>query len=633
MNLLFANYGDFTTNSTLHIAGFANRLSEAGHDVIVAAPDWLHTLQALNERRFQACTYRQLLDGECHFGNYQSASILHAWTPRQPVMHFARQYLKRHVSTRLLIHLEDNEEHLLEVFCKQPFETLVKSSGPELEKVLPSWMAHPRHYQFFLAAADAATVIHTSLDEFVPPFIPVKRLFPPISPQFLASSDQARPHPAARNHPAATKLIVYPGGLHPVNFPDFAELAAAVESLNRAGIPTALLRTGPDSFNLLPTLPDEVREHLHDLGVVGREEIPALLASADALVQPGGDDAANHYRFPSKFPEFLAAGKPLLAPACHHIDGLIDQENWIALQHGGRVEISERLAELWSEPGRAAALGRAAHAFALQRFSACRNTCELDEFYHRCLQSPANGLRRHWLQIERNHAGALQRFSRRVLEMRSGVCRNHIPAGPWPTPDVRDRLILEFSALDTDATSPSNQLETSSLSTTTVKIYPEIDGDFQETHALAQRAHPGQWLRLSFQIECASPCPMQRIRIDPGETPGLIRLAECKIEAGAKRLYYANSRRGFAGIRVCGTAVETTRERSLDLFSIGNDPSLVVALAQPLKAVQDLTVTIRLFILPLPESYHGTETLHSLQKRLVIHHRDQRKKRRPFWNR
>ena len=38
MNILFVNYGDFTTNSLNHIGGFANTLSAAGHACIVAVP-------------------------------------------------------------------------------------------------------------------------------------------------------------------------------------------------------------------------------------------------------------------------------------------------------------------------------------------------------------------------------------------------------------------------------------------------------------------------------------------------------------------------------------------------------------------------------------------------------------------
>jgi hypothetical protein len=39
-----------------------------------------------------------------------------------------------------------------------------------------------------------------------------------------------------------------------------------------------------------------------------------LLALADLLVQPGKPDAFNDYRFPSKLPEFLSVGRPVILP-------------------------------------------------------------------------------------------------------------------------------------------------------------------------------------------------------------------------------------------------------------------------------------------------------------------------------
>ena len=45
LNILFVNYGDFTTNSLNHIGGFANTLCAAGHACVVAVPDRKETLQ------------------------------------------------------------------------------------------------------------------------------------------------------------------------------------------------------------------------------------------------------------------------------------------------------------------------------------------------------------------------------------------------------------------------------------------------------------------------------------------------------------------------------------------------------------------------------------------------------------
>ena len=42
--------------------------------------------------------------------------------------------------------------------------------------------------------------------------------------------------------------------------------------------------------------------------------LPALLRLADVLVQPGESNRFNTHRLPSKLPEFLASGRPVIMP-------------------------------------------------------------------------------------------------------------------------------------------------------------------------------------------------------------------------------------------------------------------------------------------------------------------------------
>ena len=62
MNILFVNYGDFTTNSLNHIGGFANTLSAAGHACVVVVPDRKETLQHIAHPLFIAATYDDTAD-------------------------------------------------------------------------------------------------------------------------------------------------------------------------------------------------------------------------------------------------------------------------------------------------------------------------------------------------------------------------------------------------------------------------------------------------------------------------------------------------------------------------------------------------------------------------------------------
>ena len=61
MNILFVNYGDFTTNSLNHIGGFANTLCAAGHACAVVVPAKKDTLKHVAQPLFIAATYDEAL--------------------------------------------------------------------------------------------------------------------------------------------------------------------------------------------------------------------------------------------------------------------------------------------------------------------------------------------------------------------------------------------------------------------------------------------------------------------------------------------------------------------------------------------------------------------------------------------
>ena len=118
MNLLFVNYGDFTTNSLNHIAGFAAILRAAGHDCVVAVPGNLDSLNAIPNPQFRAASYEQLLKNPALFQNGRPADIVHAWTPREGVRRFLIGY-RRLAQSRVIIHLEDRTDELLRTMYVQ----------------------------------------------------------------------------------------------------------------------------------------------------------------------------------------------------------------------------------------------------------------------------------------------------------------------------------------------------------------------------------------------------------------------------------------------------------------------------------------------------------------------------------
>ena len=83
-------------------------------------------------------------------------------------------------------------------------------------------------------------------------------------------------------------------------------------------------------------------------------EVPGYLALADAYVQPGAPDDFNRYRLPSKLPEFLAMGRPVILPACNLGDELADGEDALLLREGDALEIAARIEQLLDGPALAA---------------------------------------------------------------------------------------------------------------------------------------------------------------------------------------------------------------------------------------------------------------------------------------
>ncbi len=126
-------------------------------------------------------------------------------------------------------------------------------------------------------------------------------------------------------------------------------LYLAVAVLNREDFPATLVRAGTDYHPFLG--PDERwgRRYSIELGPVSHTQIPELLALADVLVQPGKGDAFNDYRFPSKLPEFLSVGRPVILPNAnigrhmeHRVDGfVISDMNAIAIADAVREIMSD----------------------------------------------------------------------------------------------------------------------------------------------------------------------------------------------------------------------------------------------------------------------------------------------------
>ncbi len=388
MNILFANYGDCTSNSLNHIAAFANQLTKAGHACLVGIPSRPETAEALDSPLFEVRTFVALLKNSTAFPDRRGADVIHAWTPRENVRVFTMAYLAMHPSARLVIHLEDNEAHLTTAFTRQSSAELVSYPDEETAKRLPENLSHPGRAPHFLQVAHGVTHITERLLETFPNDIPHHLLRPGLdSPTEFERDDLSRERMSI-GLDSGEKLIVYTGSTTFANLGDVKCLTLAARMLNESGRKTRLVRTGHQPAQYQEMLKEVGGDFVTDLGFVAKPRLPRLLAAADVLVQPGAADNFNAYRLPSKLPEFLWAGKPTIMPATNVGLLIRDGQEGLLLESASPAEIVKRCLQVFDDADLAQRLARGAHTFARMHFDLEQNTQGLMRFYASLAEFP-----------------------------------------------------------------------------------------------------------------------------------------------------------------------------------------------------------------------------------------------------
>ena len=185
MNILFVNYGDFTTNSLNHIGGFARALSAGGHACVVAVPSGMDTLSAVPNPGFTAALYNELLERPAFFPDRRAADVIHAWTPREFVRKFVVSYqrtaerapgCRAHRGQRGVPHLR---------ICEEADHGAPVDGFRRARPIMSDRLPHPLRHRTFLRLADLVTVIVHRLREFVPAGVPFSVLEPGVDPQYL----------------------------------------------------------------------------------------------------------------------------------------------------------------------------------------------------------------------------------------------------------------------------------------------------------------------------------------------------------------------------------------------------------------------------------------------------------------
>jgi len=393
MRVVFVYFGPFDVNSAIQAFHFGNELTELGWNVTLAGQDDPSRVEAIGEPRFE-CIGHGELDAKLDACRREpEETIVCGWTPRERVRQLTVPFAAR-LGAPYVIHLEDNEEYLVEEATGHSLAELGRLPTREQDRLVPIDLIHPTRHRDFLRGAAGVTMITEELNEFnvadrphhiARPGIDTERFRPDLVPS--ASREQLGLAPE-------DFVLVYHGTIHYANQHEMLSLYLAVKLLQRRGRRVRLVRLGHSEFGGVdPGSFGALADGIVDLGSVPWREVPNHLALADAYVQPGRADAFNRYRLPSKLPEFLAMGRPVILPHCNIGNDLTHGENALLLEQGNAEEIVARIEELLDAPALAERLGRGAREFALEQLCWRANSEGLAEFFRGVMAAPAGAAR------------------------------------------------------------------------------------------------------------------------------------------------------------------------------------------------------------------------------------------------
>ncbi|NER07022.1 MAG: glycosyltransferase family 4 protein [Okeania sp. SIO3C4] len=379
-NILFVLYEDFHSNSALHVHHFANNLVKLGFDCVVAVPRNKQTVSQVGEHLthlYNVTEYGEFYRLNKLFKNQQGPDVVHVWTPREVTRNYCHK-LRKAYDFKLVIHLEDNEEYVLEKYLNKPFKEIANANG---SLAIPDNVSHPQKYREFLASADGVTVIIEKLKEFVPNHVPSLVLWPGVETEYFYPRNPNPEIVKRFNIPENTLVFSYTGNVHAANTHEVRSLYLAVAMLNREGKPAVLVRTGRDFCNFLGDDDNWARKYAIELGYVDRSLMPEILALADVLIQPGRPDKFNDYRFPCKLPEFLAMGKPVILPGTNIGLVMENEKDALVLPVVDGVNIVESIGKLFEDKSLSEKLSQGAINFAKTHLNWEENTKLLKSFY------------------------------------------------------------------------------------------------------------------------------------------------------------------------------------------------------------------------------------------------------------
>jgi glycosyltransferase involved in cell wall biosynthesis len=335
-NVLLISHCDFTGASAYHVHSIARELARLGWSPAVAVPGSTRGAAELGRAEFPILSYRAVRRGRLGFRDGRGIDLVHAFTPRPVVRSLALE-----LGAPYVVHLEDNE-------------TAVRAAVRGVTDAAAE--------EDFLGNAAGITVVIDKLLELKPESVPGAVVWPGYD-ESLDRPGRDRDEVKRGVGLGADELaVVYTGNVHEANADEVGELYRAVSNLRADGHPVVLVKSGWNSVSRrrLPRL----GRGLRDLGWIRRDRALELIRAADVLVQPGHPGPFDDYRFPSKLPDYLASGYPVITPRTNIGLELADGLDALLLVHGDAAEIASAVARVFEDAEEAQSIGGRGRAFA-----------------------------------------------------------------------------------------------------------------------------------------------------------------------------------------------------------------------------------------------------------------------------
>lgn len=267
------------------------------------------------------------------------------WTPRNSIINFYDRCINKYnKKIPYVLHMEDNETVITKSsmnLSEHDFYELSRFARMEV----PEHLSDPKRASSFMNDACGLSALTEEMLFSIDLNIPKTFFWPGYDPtlerfSYLEVLKTKYEFGIGKD----IYLTAYTGNVHSSNLKEVRSLYLAIALANRAGVPIRLIRTGNDYIDLFT--PDEwrvINKYIINLGFVSKATLNKILKSCDILIQPGVDDDWNKYRFPSKVPEFLASGKPVILPKTNIGLALINGYNALVLDPADANQIASCL--------------------------------------------------------------------------------------------------------------------------------------------------------------------------------------------------------------------------------------------------------------------------------------------------